>query len=54
MHCYCSPVTWVSASNAKESSWLDPLLHHVDYVMSCVFPHTTEQDSQPIASLISK
>jgi hypothetical protein len=54
MVCYGSPVTWVLASNAKVSSWLEPLLHHVDHITSCAFPHTTEQDSQPIASLISK
>jgi hypothetical protein len=36
------------------SSWLEPLLHLVDKITFCVFPHTIEQDSQPIASLISK
>ena len=42
------------ACNAKVSSCLEPLLHHVDQVTFCVFPHTIKQDWQPIASLISK
>jgi hypothetical protein len=54
MLCYCSPVTRVPASSAKVSSWLEPLLHLVDQITSCVFPHITEQDSQPTTSLISR
>jgi hypothetical protein len=54
MLCYGSPVTRVPSSSAKVSSWLEPLLHFVDQITSCVFLHTAEQDSQPIASLISK
>jgi hypothetical protein len=53
MLCYSFPVTRVPASSAKVSSWLEPLLHLVDHNMSCVFPHTSEQDSQPTTSLIS-
>jgi hypothetical protein len=52
--CNGFPVTRVPASSAKVSSWLKPLLHLMDQITFCVFPHTTEQDSQPIASLISK
>jgi hypothetical protein len=44
----------VPTSNAKVSSWLRPLLHLVDQVRFYIFPHTTEQDSQAIAALISK
>jgi hypothetical protein len=54
MLCYSFPWPRVPASNAKVSSWLEPLLHLVDKIMSYVFPHTTEQDSQPIVALISK
>jgi hypothetical protein len=54
MLCYGFLVTQVPASNAKVSSWLEPLFHLVDQITFCVLPHTTEQDSQPIASLISK
>jgi hypothetical protein len=45
---YGSPVTRVTASTAKVSLWLEPLLHLVDQIMSA------EQDSQPRASLISR
>jgi hypothetical protein len=43
------------AWSAKVSHDLESLLHHVDldHVMF-VFPHTTEQGSQHVASLISK
>jgi hypothetical protein len=44
----------VPASSAKVSLWLKPLLHLVDEITSCVFCHTTEQDSQPTTSLICK
>jgi hypothetical protein len=54
MLCYSSPVTRVPASSAKVSSWLEPLLNLVDQIMSCVSPHTAEQDSLPTTSLISK
>jgi hypothetical protein len=54
MLCYGFPWPWVPTSSAKVSSYLEPLLHLVDEIMFCVFPHTTEQDSQPIAALISK
>jgi hypothetical protein len=54
MLCYSSTWPWVPASTAKVSSWLEPLLHLVDQITSCVFPHTTEQDSQSTTSLISK
>jgi hypothetical protein len=40
--------------SAKVSSWLKPFLHLMDQITFCVFPQTTEQDSQPTASLISK
>jgi hypothetical protein len=53
MLCYSSPMTRVPTSSAKVSSLLEPLLHLVDQNMSCVFPHTSEQDSQPTTSLIS-
>jgi hypothetical protein len=52
--CYGFPVTQVPAYSAKVSSWLEPLLHLVDQIMFCDFPHTTEQDPQPTTSLISK
>jgi hypothetical protein len=54
MLCYNFLRPRVPASSAKVSSWLKPLLHLVDQIMSCVFPHTAEQDPQPTASLISK
>jgi hypothetical protein len=54
MLCYGFTVTRVPASNAKVFSWLEPLLHLVDQITSDVFSYTTEQDSQPIAALISK
>jgi hypothetical protein len=54
MLCYGFPVTWAPACSAKVSSWLKPLLHLVDHITFCTFPHTIEQDSQPTASLISK
>jgi hypothetical protein len=54
MRCYGFPMTRVPAYSAKNSSWLKSLLHLVDQITFCVFPHTTEQDSQHIASLISK
>jgi hypothetical protein len=54
MPCYDSPMTRVPASNAKVSTWLETLLHLVDQIMSYVFPHTAEQDSQHTTSLISK
>jgi hypothetical protein len=54
MLCYGFLMTGVPASNAKVFSWLEPLLHLVDQITSYVFLHTTEQDSQPIAALISK
>jgi hypothetical protein len=48
------PLTLGPTCSAKVSPDLGPLLHLVHYIMFCVFPHTTEQDSQPIPSLISK
>jgi hypothetical protein len=54
MFCYGFPWPRVPACSAKVSSWLEPLWHLVDQITSCVFPHTSEQDSQPTASLISK
>jgi hypothetical protein len=54
MPCYSYPCPWVPASSAKVFSWLEPLLHLVDQITSCIFPRTTEQNSQPTASLISK
>jgi hypothetical protein len=48
------PRPWVPACSAKVSSGLKPLLHLVDQITLCIFPHTTEQDSQPTTSLISK
>jgi hypothetical protein len=51
---YGSSVTRVPTSGAKVSLWLELLFHVVDYNTSYVFLHTSEQDSQPIASLISK
>jgi hypothetical protein len=52
--CYCFLVTWVPTYSAMVSLWLKPLLHLVDQIMFCVFPHTTKQDSQPTTPLISK
>jgi hypothetical protein len=52
--CYGCPVTRVPACNAKVFSCLKPLLHLVGEITFCVFPRTTEQDSQPTTSLISK
>jgi hypothetical protein len=54
MLCYGFPVTRVPACSAKVFSWLEPLLHLVDQIIICIFPHTTEQDSQPTTFLISK
>jgi hypothetical protein len=54
MLCYGFPWPQVPACSAQVSSWLKPLLHLVDQITFCVFPHTTKQDSQPTASLISK
>jgi hypothetical protein len=51
---YGSPVTRAPASSAKVSSWFEPLLHLMDQIMSYVFPHIAEQDSQPVAVVISK
>jgi hypothetical protein len=54
MLCYGSPVTQVPGSSVKVSLWIKPLLHLVDQITFCVFPHTTEQDSQPTTSLINR
>jgi hypothetical protein len=54
MLCYGFPWPRVLACHAKVSSWVEPLLHLVGQITFCVFPHTTEQDSQLIAALISK
>jgi hypothetical protein len=54
MLCYGFLGPRVPASSANVSLWLEPLLHLVDQITSCVFLHTVEQDSQPITSLISK
>jgi hypothetical protein len=51
---YGFPEHRVVTCSAKVSSWLEPLLHLVDQIMFCVFPHTTEQDSEPTTSIISK
>jgi hypothetical protein len=51
---YGFPWPWVPACSAKVSSYLEPLLHLVDQIMFCVFPHTTEQDSQPTISMFGK
>jgi hypothetical protein len=48
------PLTSGPACSAKVSSDLEPLLHLVDQITSCVFRHPAEQDSQPIAILIIK
>jgi hypothetical protein len=48
------PLTLGPTCSAKVSSYLGPLLHLVDQITFCVFSHTTEKDSQPIAILISK
>ena len=54
MLCYSFPGPRVPTYSAKVFLWLEPLLHLVDQITSCVFPHTIEQDSQPTTSLISK
>jgi hypothetical protein len=54
MICYGFPWPRVPTNGAKVSSWIKPLLHLVDRITSCVFSHTTKQDSQPTTSLISK
>jgi hypothetical protein len=54
MLCYSFPWPWVPACSAKVFSYLEPLLHLMDHITFCVFPHTTEQDSQPTTVLISK
>jgi hypothetical protein len=54
MLCYDFPRPRVPASSAKISLWLKPLLHLVNQNTSCIFPDTTEQDSQPTTSIISK
>jgi hypothetical protein len=54
MLCYGSPMTRVPASSATVFSCLEPLLHLLDHITSCIFSHTAKQDSQPIASVISK
>jgi hypothetical protein len=48
------PLTSGPACSAKDSPDLGPLLHLMDQIMFCVFPHIIERDSQPIAILISK
>jgi hypothetical protein len=54
MLCYDFPWPRVPVSSAKVSLWLKPLLHLMDQITSCVFPHTAEHDSQPTTVLISK
>jgi hypothetical protein len=54
MLCYSFPWPQVPACSAKVSSWLEPLLHLVDQITFYAFSYTSEQDSQPIAPLISK
>jgi hypothetical protein len=54
MICYGFPWPWVPTYSAKVSSYLEPLLHLMDHIMFYVFPHKTEQDSQPTATLISR
>jgi hypothetical protein len=54
MLCYGFPGPRVPTCSAKVSLSLEPLLHLVDQITFCIFPRTTEQDTQPIASLISK
>jgi hypothetical protein len=54
MLCYGFPCSRVLAYSAKVFSYLEPLLHFMHQITFCVFPHTTEQDSQPTAALISK
>jgi hypothetical protein len=54
MHCYGFSLPRVRNSSAKVSLWLEPLLHLVDQITSCIFPHTVKQDSHPTTSLISK
>jgi hypothetical protein len=46
-------LTSISACSAKVTSYLEPLLYLMDQITFYVFPHTTEQDSQPTTSLIS-
>jgi hypothetical protein len=54
MLCFGFPGPCVPTYSAKVSSWLKPCLHLVDQITFYVFPHTTEQDSQPTTSIISK
>jgi hypothetical protein len=54
MLCNSFPWPQVPACSAKVSSYLEPLLHLVDQITFCIFSHTTKQDSQPVAALISK
>jgi hypothetical protein len=54
MLCYGFPWPRVPTCSAKVSSWLESLLHLVHQITFCVFPHTSEQGSQPTTSLISK
>jgi hypothetical protein len=54
MLCYSFLGLRVPICSAKVSTWLEPILHLVDQIMFCIFPYTTEQDSQSTASLISK
>jgi hypothetical protein len=53
MLCYGFPWPRVPACSAKVFSYLKPLLHYMDQITFRVFPHTTEQDSQPTTTLIS-
>jgi hypothetical protein len=54
MLCYGFPWPRVPTTSTKVFLWLEPHLHLVDQITSCIFPHTAEQDSQPTTSLISK
>jgi hypothetical protein len=54
MLCYGFHMTRVPTCSAKVFSWLELLLHLVDQITFCIFPHTTEQDSQPTTFLISR
>jgi hypothetical protein len=54
MLCYSFLRPWVPTCSAKVSLWLEPLLHRVDQITFCIFPHTTEQELHPTSSLISK
>jgi hypothetical protein len=47
------PLNMGPACSAKVSLDLRPLLHIVDQIMFCVFPHAMEKDSKPTTSLIS-